>query len=112
MTYRVSRLIQALLKARRNRDTEPKKATPTTTLPIQEHLCNKDIRARAFAIKRIFLEAAHGQLPGKMGRVYTDIVVSSLTCLDPGNEAFGDETEFMDGDGLLIGVRYIEKVCT
>ena len=45
-----------------------------------------------------------------MGRVYTNVVISCLTCLDPQNQDFGDESEFMDEDGILVGVRYIEKV--
>jgi hypothetical protein len=53
---------------------------------------------------------AETQLPGRMGKVYTNVVVSCLTCLDPGNQGFGDERSFMDEDGILVGVRYIEKV--
>lgn len=45
-----------------------------------------------------------------MGKIYTNIVISCLTCLDKNNEAFGDEREFEDEDGILVGVRYIEKV--
>jgi hypothetical protein len=73
-------------------------------------LKEKDIRRRAFQIKRKLVALAEAQLPGRMGRVYTSIVVSCLTCLDPGNQGFGDENEFMDEDGIQVGVRYIEKV--
>jgi hypothetical protein len=45
-----------------------------------------------------------------MGDKYTDIVVTCLTCLDESNTDFGDDSEFEDADGVLIGVRYIEKV--
>jgi hypothetical protein len=73
-------------------------------------LKNKDIRARAFQIKRKLVVMAEGRLPGRMGRVYTNVVLSCLTCLDPDNENFGDERNFTDEDGILVGVRYIEKV--
>lgn len=44
-----------------------------------------------------------------MGTRYSDIVETCLTCLDPDNNGFGDESEFEDEDGILVGVRYIEK---
>lgn len=50
-------------------------------------------------------------LPERMGDIYTKIVVSCLTCLDKDNLDFGDPSEFEDADGVLVGVRYIEKVC-
>lgn len=55
---------------------------------------------------------AEERLPESMGKVYTNVVVSCLTCLDRGNQGFGDESEFMDEDGVLVGIRYIEKVGT
>jgi len=90
--------------------TNPKGAEPTSILGIKEDLKIKDVRARAFQIKRKILAIAEAQLPGKMGKVYTNIVVSCLACLDKNNKTFGDESEFMDEDGILVGVRYIEKV--
>jgi hypothetical protein len=45
-----------------------------------------------------------------MGTKYADIVETCLTCLDPDNTDFGDEREFQDADGILVGVRYIEKL--
>ena len=42
-------------------------------------------------------------------KVYTNIVVSCLACLDKSGGAFGDISEFGDEDGILVGVRYIEK---
>jgi hypothetical protein len=79
-------------------------------LDISEHLKNKNVRARAFEIKRKLVALAETQLPGRMGRVYTSVVLSCLTCLDPNNEGFGDEKNFVDEDGILVGVRYIETV--
>lgn len=45
-----------------------------------------------------------------MGTIYSEVVVTCLTCLDPENADFGNEDEFQDEDGILVGVRYIEKV--
>jgi hypothetical protein len=79
-------------------------------LDITEQLGNKNVRARAFEIKRKLVALAETGLPRRMGRVYTSVVLSCLTCLDPNNQGFGDENNFMDEDGILVGVRYIEKV--
>ena len=38
------------------------------------------------------------------------MVETCLTCLDKDNIDFGDEDEFADEDGVVLGVRYIEKV--
>jgi serine/threonine protein kinase len=51
-------------------------------------------------------------LPRRMGTIYSKVVETCLTCLDDDNADFGNEQEFVDADGILIGVRYIEKVCS
>ena len=48
----------------------------------------KDPRKRAFAIKKKLVRMARDQLPGCMGQRYASIVVSCLTCLDPGECLF------------------------
>ncbi|KAI0466141.1 hypothetical protein F4859DRAFT_333179 [Xylaria cf. heliscus] len=53
---------------------------------------------------------ARDELPTYMGRRYAAVVKTCLTCLDHDNTDFGDEKEFLDSDGVLVGVRYIEKV--
>ena len=58
------------------------------------------------------LSLARQELRSRMGTRYSEIVVTCLTCLDPENMDFGDESEFQDEDGILVGVRYIEKVST
>jgi len=88
----------------------PKGAIPDSILQIAEYLKNKDVRARAFGIKKRLVAIAEAQLPGRMGTVYTNVVASCLTCLDRDNQGFGDECDFMDEDGILVGVRYIEKI--
>ena len=50
-------------------------------------------------------------LPKRMGERYKEVVVNCLTCLDQDNADFGDQSEFEDLDGVLVGVKYIEKVC-
>lgn len=65
---------------------------------------------RGSLIKDQFMTLAKEQLPIRMGDMYTQVVVNCLTCMDEANEDFGDESEFEDGDGILIGVKYIEKV--
>ncbi|KAF4634224.1 hypothetical protein G7Y89_g3897 [Cudoniella acicularis] len=39
----------------------------------------------------------------------TLLLVTCLTCLDKTENAFGDEDEFLDENGVLVGVRFIEK---
>lgn len=56
------------------------------------------------------LSLAQTKVPLTMGDQYAEIVQTCLTCLDPDNADFGDETEFQDGDGIRVGARYIEKV--
>lgn len=64
----------------------------------------------SYFFKDQLLELARGELQRRMGTRYSEVVVTCLTCLDPENEDFGDETEFQDEDGIEVGVRYIEKV--
>ncbi|KAF8243019.1 hypothetical protein K440DRAFT_606725 [Wilcoxina mikolae CBS 423.85] len=81
-------------------------------LNVEEFLAMKDIRKRAVEVKQTLVDMAVKKLPGRMGGRYTDVVVSCLTCLDKDNDAFGEEGELVDEDGVLIGVSYIEVVCT
>ncbi|KAK4452640.1 hypothetical protein QBC34DRAFT_397967 [Podospora aff. communis PSN243] len=60
--------------------------------------------------KGLLLSLAKKELRQCMGSRYAEIVETCLTCLDPENADFGDETEFEDEDGICVGVRYIEKV--
>ena len=53
---------------------------------------------------------ANCDLPNRMGERYKKVVVNCLTCLDEDNADFGDQSEFEDLDGVLVGVKYIEKV--
>lgn len=62
------------------------------------------------AVKDHLVHLANTRLPLSMGTVFKDVVVNCLTCLDDSNVDFGDRSEFEDEDGVLMGVRYIEKV--
>ena len=74
------------------------------------NIVDLDSRSRASSLKRKFVKMAREKLPSLMGCKYTQVVVSCLTCLDRDNDGFGDQREFEDEDGLLVGVRFIERV--
>jgi len=70
--------------------------TPSPQLDIDEDLKNKDERQRSRSIKAKLVKMACTLLPARMGRAYTRVVVSCLTCLDADNEDFGKPKEFED----------------
>ncbi|KAF7560180.1 hypothetical protein G7046_g3969 [Stylonectria norvegica] len=70
----------------------------------------RDPANQSSVVKDHLISLAKSRLPMRMGDKYTTVVVTCLTCLDDGNEDFGDEKEMQDEDGILIGVRFIEKV--
>ncbi|KAF7552040.1 hypothetical protein G7Z17_g4575 [Cylindrodendrum hubeiense] len=61
-------------------------------------------------LKEHLVDLARSRLPMRMGEKYTAVVMTCLTCMDEGNVDFGDQSEMQDEDGILIGVRFIEKV--
>jgi hypothetical protein len=61
-------------------------------------------------LKHGLVTLARTRLPGRTGSKYAEIVETCLTCLDEHDTDFGDESEFLDADGILVGVQYIEKV--
>lgn len=88
-------------------DTDDESHTPTLALLADA----KDLREQPpSAVKDHLVRFAEAKLPPAMGTVFTDVVVNCLTCLDAHNIDFGDRAEFEDEDGVLVGVRYIEKV--
>ena len=70
---------------------------------------NDEIK-QASLVKDCLVDLAQQRLPCRMGDKYTEIMVTCLTCLDESNPDFGDSREFEDSDGVLVGVRFIEKV--
>jgi hypothetical protein len=69
-----------------------------------------DSTQAAASIKHHLIQLAESKLPQRMGDKYTSVVKTCLTCLDVGNEDFGDEAVMLDDDGILVGVRFIEKI--
>ncbi|KAK7740006.1 hypothetical protein SLS62_011177 [Diatrype stigma] len=63
-----------------------------------------------YCLKDQLVNLARSRLPQMMGDKYTEVVVTCLTCLDEGNDGFGDESEMFDEDGILVGVRFIEAI--
>jgi len=49
-------------------------------------------------------DEAQEKISSRMGQIYTNVVVSSLTCLDKDNKNFRDLKEFIDADGILVSV--------
>jgi hypothetical protein len=100
----------------------------TTPIPphfVAQHASQKDTRKRATAIKTHLISMASEMLPAKMGRKYTDIVLLCLRCLDtrPHVSEVGTDEDIIrsfdigvefedvfDEDGIVIGVKYIEKI--
>lgn len=84
----------------------------------------KDPRKRAAAIKAALTKLADDQLPARMGRKYCDIVLLCLQCLDGSPsplldtastvtatvDAVDDFDDVYDEDGIVVGVRYIERI--
>lgn len=56
------------------------------------------------------MQLARSQLSQRLGDVYSRVVLACLTCLDPGNQMFGDEGSLEDEDGVLVGVSFIEQI--
>ncbi|KAJ3539488.1 hypothetical protein NM208_g5208 [Fusarium decemcellulare] len=60
--------------------------------------------------KEHLLSLVRGRLRRQMGTKYCGVVETCLTCLDEANVDFGDEKEFQDEDGVIVGATYIQKV--
>ncbi|KAL1862614.1 hypothetical protein Daus18300_008411 [Diaporthe australafricana] len=69
-----------------------------------------DSLARPSDIRASLLALAENLLPRLMGSKYFEVVKTCLTCLDEENEDFSNEDEFSDEDGIVVGLRYVEKV--
>lgn len=84
---------------------------PGEMLHIDKQLeMNNPIKA-AWEIKRILTDMAKAHLPSLVGLLYTDIVLSCLTCLDPeATNLFASEKDLHNKDGILVGVVFIEKI--
>lgn len=76
------------------------------------HLLNDNNKSRsASQIKEALVNLARSHLPQRMGRIYTNVVVTCLTCLDFNSTLSIDINELEPNEkGIIVGVRYIEKV--
>ncbi|KEF61420.1 uncharacterized protein A1O9_02986 [Exophiala aquamarina CBS 119918] len=84
---------------------------PPTSFDISEELKSKNPMKTATQIKARLIEKAETELPRSMGKKYTEVVLSCLTCLDSGaTNLFEDEDDLYDEDGILVGVAFIEKI--
>ena len=90
-----------------------------SNLPIPNNILdpsNLDPRyplAAAAENKQKLENLAARELPARLGRRYTDIVLLCLRCLDSGNGMGENENPsgaWTDEDGVVIGVRFIENV--
>lgn len=100
-------------------DSEEKSLSPTSNsiLETTDLMHYQEIPDDATQVKRKLEYLAANELPVRLGRRYTEIVLLCLRCLDQGTgvdgdgKGFGiDATDWTDEDGITIGVRYIEKV--
>ncbi|OAA37970.1 HET-s/LopB domain protein [Beauveria brongniartii RCEF 3172] len=93
--------------------TEPTTTTTTRTRPSDwfQQQAKSSEGCSPVLLKEDLVALANDLLPPRMGYLYTNLVKTCLTCLDTNNEDFGDEFEFLDDDGILVGVRYVEKLC-
>lgn len=84
---------------------------PNGLLGIDEFLKPKPKADTAFKIKQNFIDLVKNHVPSKMGDIFTEVVLSCLTCLDKGAiNMLKDEAELYDEQGILVGVEFIEKI--
>ena len=80
-------------------------------LEISTELTLKNKRQTALNIKKKLVLLATQELPQLMGLVYTEVVVSCLTCLDSdATNMFANDNTLRDQDGILVGVAFIDKI--
>jgi hypothetical protein len=83
---------------------------PSPMLDVSGFQAERNERKKAAMMKSTLIDLASARLASKMGQKFMSIVLACLTCLDKTDNGFGDEDEFIDEDGIVVGVRYIEKV--
>lgn len=94
-------------------DAQENALNPSQALSLSRKDFDKpqeDARQPSSHIKDHLVDMAKRRLPMRMGDKYTAVVVTCLTCLDEGNDDFGASQEMEDENGVLVGVRFIEKV--
>lgn len=101
--------------------------TPHEKLDIAQIISSREERKRRLSIKRQLVKIAKEALPTTMGRKYTEIVYTCLTCLDKPKHIFDrpkmvtedDSSDNQDAEGddisedeyeINIGVQFIQQV--
>lgn len=68
-------------------------------------------KIRAKVVQDKFIDMANNHLPAKAGNVYTDVVLSCLTCLEKEeHNRFQIPQNLKDDAGLLVGVEFVKKI--
>lgn len=89
--------------------TDPPKTGPLLEISAELTLNNK--RQAALNIKSKLITLATEKLPELMGLMYTEVVLSCLTCLNSdATNRFANDRDLRDRDGILVGVAFIEKI--
>lgn len=84
---------------------------PTPSFDVAEELTSSNPTRAAIQIKQRLIDKTKVELPSRMGKKYTEVVLSCLTCLDSGTtNMFENEDDLYDEDGILVGVAFIEKI--
>lgn len=84
---------------------------PPPSFDISEELKSSNTTRAATQIKQKLIDKSRVELPSRMGKKYTEVVLSCLTCLDSGTtNMFENEDDLYDEDGILVGVAFIEKI--
>ncbi|KAJ2982151.1 hypothetical protein NUW58_g6501 [Xylaria curta] len=88
--------------------------SPVPGMALGFSCSDKDFETPQFASQQKLQEhlvaLAMKELPPRVGEIYTNIVVTCITCLDPNNEVFNTKEGLMDEDGVVIGVKFVEHV--
>ncbi|KAL2823639.1 hypothetical protein BDW59DRAFT_173295 [Aspergillus cavernicola] len=82
----------------------------STNQPSLAQTLDKFPDFREASTKEVFVGPSTDVWPYRMGDKYSQVVIDCLTCMERENRDFGDETDFQDEDGVLIAVKYIEKI--
>ncbi|KAM0277816.1 hypothetical protein ACHAQH_005520 [Verticillium albo-atrum] len=96
------------------KDSRDDNAAPVAGLPLGMTIRDTDFQKTGAGVegwvKEHLVAMAKTKLPPRLGDLYTDVVVTCLTCLDDDNEVFSNEEQFLDEDGITVGVRFVESI--
>ncbi|PLB51474.1 hypothetical protein P170DRAFT_422485 [Aspergillus steynii IBT 23096] len=84
---------------------------PWPELNVANEMQDKDRRRGEFFIKHHLVAMAQERLPCLVSLRYTAITVACFWCLDDGEDnVFGGKWDRVGQDGIIVEVRFIEKV--